>query len=100
MLQKQAKLYSHEPTLDDASTKTLAKDKSINELLSSMENELLPKVLTISNKDTTDPDTGYRYDCSIDKTKKALRISDFVTTKLNVFVDDMMEESGSCKVRS
>ena len=98
-LQKPAKLDPHKLALDDAaaSTKTLAKDKSINELLSSMENELLPGVLTMSTKDTTYLGAGYRYDCSIVKTKKAHRIPDFVTTNLNVFEEERMEEIGSCK---
>ena len=98
-LQKPVKLDLdplQEPTLA-ATTKTLAKDKSINELLSSMENDLLPGVLAMSTKDTTEPGTGYRYDSSMGKTKKALRIPDFVTTNLNVFEEDRMEEIGSCK---
>ena len=88
MLLKPAKLDPHEPALDDAasSTKTLAKDKSI-----CMENELLPGVLAMCTENTTYPGTGYRYDCSLDKAKKALSIPDFVRTNLNVIKEYMME---------
>lgn len=80
-------------------TKTLNKDKEVNALLASMESDLLPGMLSQTNKMDTgnnQGNQGYLYDgncfpgASVPR-KKALRIVDFITEDLDVGEEDEEE---------
>ena len=74
-----------------ATTKSLAKDQHISELLTSMENDLLPGVLSTNEG----APLGYDYSPSCiqhGSNKKVLRISDFVTANLDACDEDETDE--------
>ena len=93
--------YQPSPPAPVATTKSLAKNKQLNELLSAMESDLLPGLLSKgAGYDAGDAGrgSGYQYDPTSSITgKKALRIPDFITTNLDACEDDYMEEVGSVK---